>query len=204
MRPLLPVYEGWRCLKQFPTQFSVRYAEPRDGVRDQHFLADHRQDQHQELTERLLAALPNDGTIVTYTLDEKRLVRGMAKRCPHLIPQLYKIRQRLFSLGDLVRQHVYYPEFRGDFSFQKVCAALIPKTLRNPLYIRDDGQADLLFTELAKNLTSTVENNRNALIRQNKDHTLALSLLHQQLLAMAEENPTTAVETENPVPSCSI
>ena len=204
MRPLLPVYEGWRCLKQFPTQFSVRYAEPRDGVRDQHFLADHHQDQQQELTERLLAALPNDGTIVTYTLDEKRLVRGMAKRCPHLIAQLYKIRRRLFSLGDLIRQHVYYPEFRGQFSFQKVYAYLLPKTPGEPLYIPDDGEADLLFAELAKNQTSAVDDSRNALIRQCSDHTLALAQLHQQLLTMGHKNPPGQARESHGTAGCAV
>ena len=56
------------------------------------------------------------------------MLRRMTNRCPDLLRTLARIRKRVCILSDLVRQYIYDPDFRGNFTLQTVCASLLPAT----------------------------------------------------------------------------
>lgn len=122
----VPRWPGTRPFEDIPFQWSC-HIEQADGQLTQHeFL-----DQSGGLpilacAEALLAACGDEGPILTYSHFEHSVIGRLAARLPDLEADLHNLRERLFDLLPLVRQHYYHPDMRGSFSIKAVLPTLAP------------------------------------------------------------------------------
>lgn len=122
----VPRWPGTRPFEDIPFQWSCHIEDADGQVTQREFL-----DQSGELpirrcAEALLAACGDVGPILTYSHFEHSVIGRLAARLPDLKVDLHGLRERLFDLLPLVRQHYYHPDMRGSFSIKAVLPTLAP------------------------------------------------------------------------------
>ena len=118
--PAVPRLAGTRPYAPVPFLFSVhteREGQPPDHAAYLHETAD---DPRPMLTERLLAAVGQEGTVCVYSGYERRMLRVLAAAVPRHAAALAALQERLFDLLPVVRNCFYHPDFRGSFSIKNV------------------------------------------------------------------------------------
>ena len=118
--PAVPRFAGTRPYAPVPFLFSVhteREGQPPDHAGYLHETAD---DPRPMLTERLLAAVGQEGTVCVYSGYERRMLRVLAAAVPRHAAALAALAERLFDLLPVVRNCFYHPDFRGSFSIKSV------------------------------------------------------------------------------------
>ena len=74
----------------------------------------------------LLESLPAQGSIVTYSGYERRVVNGLAQAVPRHADRLLALCDRMVDLLAIVRSNVRHPGFRGSYSLKSVLPVLVP------------------------------------------------------------------------------
>lgn len=149
INPAIPRWIGTRPYQQVPFQFSL-HLEQADGTITHHeFLSADGTDPRRACAETLVAAIPQDATIIAYFAPfERSVLRELARDVPDLADALLSIEARAVDLLPVARQNWYHRDQRGSWSIK----AVLP-TLSNLCYdgleVKDGGNAQEAWTEAA-------------------------------------------------------
>ncbi len=106
------------------------------------------EDPRPALAGALLEACRGARTVLMYTSFERRQIRGLADAVPALRDELLALDARLVDLAQIVRRHVYHPDFGGSFSLKDVLPALVPELTYDDLAVNDGGLASALLNRM--------------------------------------------------------
>ena len=187
--PAIPLYPGTCPYQTVPFQWSLHRVDKDSVVRHQAFLAEGAEDPRRRFCESLLEALPSDETPVhVYSAFEATRLGELSSEFPDLAPGLSDLRDRLFDLLPLVRQHVYHPKFECSYSLKSVAPALVVGFQWDDVgAISDGGAAAGAWPSLVYGSHSETEaaSLRESLLAYCQRDTLALVELHRALREMA-------------------
>jgi len=189
INPAIPAWPGCRPYEQVPVQFSCHVLTAA-GAEHHAWLADGPDDPREQLARALVSACAKARTIIAYNAPfERRCVEGLSAAVPVLRRELESVSARLRDLLEVVRDHVYHPDFGGSFSIKSVLPALVPALSYDDLEIHDGGSASTALETLLLDGGSLAPGERRAL-RQNlhrycERDTLAMVRLHERLRELA-------------------
>ncbi|MEQ8192810.1 MAG: DUF2779 domain-containing protein, partial [Candidatus Eremiobacterota bacterium] len=107
-----PLYRNITPYETIPTQFSIhKTSSPANIINHSEYLADPKKDCRRELTESLIKALEDKGSIITYTGYEEGIIKELIKIYPDLSEYLNRIIERLVDLEKIIRENYYHPDF---------------------------------------------------------------------------------------------
>lgn len=189
VNPAIPAWSGCRPYEMVPVQFSC-HAPTAAGLKHHAWLADGPDDPREELARALVSATAEARTIVAYNAPfERRCVDGLCAAVPSLRRELESVSARLRDLLEIVRDHVYHPDFGGSFSIKSVLPALVPALGYDDLEIHDGGTASSALETMILHEGSHSPAERQALrhnlLRYCERDTLALVRLHERLRELA-------------------
>lgn len=148
----VPVWEGCHPYDIVPVQFSCHVQEADGRVTHHEWLAEGPEDPRPALAERLVRACESARTIVAYNAGfERGRIEQMADALPALAAPLRSVVARLVDPLPIVRNHVYHPDFSGNFGLKNVLPALVPDLCYDNLAIADGGTASLEIERLLFN-----------------------------------------------------
>jgi predicted RecB family nuclease len=189
VNPAIPAWPGCHPYEQVPVQFSCHVLTA-SGMEHHAWLASGPGDPREEFARALVAACAKAKTIVAYNAAfERRCVDALADVAPDLRRELEFVSARTRDLLQIVRDHVYHPDFGGSFSIKDVLPALVPGLGYQDLKIQDGGTASstletLLLDEGAVG-GSDREQLRDDLRRYCERDTLAMVRLHEKVRELA-------------------
>lgn len=157
--PAIPRFAGTRTYDQIPFLFSVH--TERNGLPPAHadYLHEAGDDPRPQLADRLIEAVGREGTVCTYSMYERGVLRGLTRALPERAEALRAIEKRLFDLHRLVRRSYYHPSFRGSFSLKNVLPVMSEDTGYGDLEIAD-GQTAAARYVLALGTTDAEQRRR--------------------------------------------
>jgi Domain of unknown function(DUF2779) len=185
----IPRFDGTCPYQQLPFQFSV-HLQSTPGAEPQHleYLAPPSVDPRRELSEQLLAAIPEEACVLTYNQAfEKGVLRQLAELFPDLAPA---IESRFEHIRDLMlpfrRRDVYRWQMRGSYSIKEVLPAMVPELSYAGLKIAD-GQAAMqaYHTMCALEPGAEQERLRTSMLEYCKLDTLAMVRILEALRGLA-------------------
>lgn len=124
----VPPFDDTSPYEHIPFQFSIhRLDKPGAEAVHLEYLADGSGDPRQALLEDLLKLIGTEGTVLSYSSYEVRILNGLAKLFPDKAGNIQKVIDRVVDLGEPFRgRAIVHPEFGGSWSIKKVLPALIP------------------------------------------------------------------------------
>lgn len=147
----LPLFDRVAPYEQIPTQYSIHVCDQRGKVQEhREYLADASTDCRRDLAENLIRDCGNRGSIVVYTSFEKTIIRGLGTLFPDLAEDLEGLIRRLFDLYEVLRKHLYHPEFHGSYSIKKVLPIVAPFMTYEGLAVENGMDASALFAYMAR------------------------------------------------------
>lgn len=150
--PAVPLHHGDRPYDLVPFQWSLHleYEDPPHPIRLDHksYLAEGRVDPRPEFIRSLIAAVSEQGAILTYTNYERQVLLALAGRYPQYAPPLVELAERCVDLCALVRRYLYHPGFGQSFSLKNVLPALAPELDYHNLDIGEGLMAGRAFLNL--------------------------------------------------------
>jgi predicted RecB family nuclease len=149
--PILPRYAGTSPIQTLPFQFSIHIERGERGELEHiGYLHKEDTDPRRPLAEVLLEILERypSAPVLSYTNYEKRILNELAAALPDLENRIQSVVLRLVDLCDIVRSHVYHPDFRGSFSIKSVFPALVPDRNYDDLEIRDGTTASMSYLRM--------------------------------------------------------
>jgi hypothetical protein len=189
VNPAIPAWPGCRPYEQVPVQFSCHILTA-EGMEHYSWIADRPDDPRDPFARALVEACAKAKTIVAYNAAfERRCVDALRDAVPYLRRELESVSRRTHDLLQIVRDHVYHPDFGGSFSIKNVLPALVPALGYDDLEIQDGGTASaaletLLFGETALAPVERRALQRNLLLYCERD-TLAMVRLYERLRVLA-------------------
>jgi hypothetical protein len=139
--PAIPVWDGCHPFDAVPVQFSVHIEDGAGGWEHRAWLADGPGDPRAELIGRLEGACAGARTLLAwYAPFERGCLTRVAAARPELADAVAALTARLADAQPLVRDHVYHPDFEGDFGLKRVLPVLVPELSYDGLEIAD-GEA---------------------------------------------------------------
>jgi hypothetical protein len=152
VNPAIPRFVGMRCYDQIPFQWSV-HLQRQPGAAPEHFefLANDTSDPRSAFISMLCDALGDDGGIIVYSQQfESQRLSELAACLPEFARQITRIQRRLCDLLQIVRDHVYHPDFGGSYSLKSVLPALVPEMTYNGMEVADGQAAGLAWESLMR------------------------------------------------------
>lgn len=144
--PAIPRFAGTSPYDAIPFLFSVHTENETGKVSHLDYLHETDDDPRKHITERLIQALGDQGSICVYSSYEKTTLNKLIVALPERTIELTAIIDRLVDLLPIVRNSIYYPEFRGSFSIKSVLPVLVPDLGYDDLEIAD-GQAAACYMQ---------------------------------------------------------
>jgi len=181
---VFPLYPNTGPYEQIPTQFSIHTCNhPGNIVKHAEFLADPSRDCRRQLTDELLSALGEAGSIIVYSPFEGRVFKSLAAHIPELRPRLEGLAVRLFDLERVFARAYYHPEFHGRTSIKQTLPAMVDLSYDN-LEIADGDSAVAAFVMLARGAVpqDDVQSIREQLLKYCATDTEAMVKLHLALV----------------------
>ena len=120
VNPAIPMYAGTRPYQQIPFQWSLHVRDSDGGLKHREFLHEGDGDPRERFVTSLLAAIPSEGSIVTYSSYERRIMKELADAFPQHRDSLLSLTERVFDLLQPIRTEYYHPGFHGSFSIKSV------------------------------------------------------------------------------------
>ena len=148
LSPAVPIYVGTRPYQTIPFQWSLHVRDSNGGLRHSSFLDDGSGDPRERFITGLLAAIPSQGPIVTYSSYEETVMKGLAQEFPQYESRLLALCERVVDLLRLIRGNYYHPEFHGSFSIKSVLPALVPGLAYDDLEIPEGLAATAAYARL--------------------------------------------------------
>ncbi len=141
----LPLYPRTRPYQQVPVQWSCHVLD--GDLHHREFLHTERSDPRRPFAESLLEAVEGQGSIVVYTLFERRILESLLPEVPDLAPRLAAVQGRLFDLERVIREYVQHPGFHGRTSLKYVLPALVPELSYQGLAVSSGEVASLRWAQ---------------------------------------------------------
>jgi len=123
----VPIWSGTRPYEQLPFQWSCHIRDEQDGLRHEEFLDLSGEAPMLRFAETLLEAIGSVGPIFVYSHFEKRILRELSERFPHLRQEILAVIDRLVDLLPIMRNHYYHPEMLGSWSIKAVLPTIAPE-----------------------------------------------------------------------------
>lgn len=187
----VPRFDNQRPYMQMAFQYSLHVLDAMGELSHAEYLGDELIDPRREVSERLLEALPESGSIMAYNQSfEISRIRELAGLFPDLAGELLALVDRFVDLMVPFRNLGYYhPDFNGSFSIKAVLPALFPDAPEldyKKLEIQDGGMAMDTFANLHKIEDSgRREQIRNSLTAYCRLDTLAMVRILDKLRELA-------------------
>jgi len=124
----IPGFDGIKPFQQIPFQYSI-HIEDGSSILHKEYLATIGGDPRRKLAERLIADIPEMGTILAYNRSfEKGVIKNLGESFPDLNDALVNLMNRIEDLMNPFQKRWYYhPEMNGSYSIKKVLPALVPE-----------------------------------------------------------------------------
>ncbi len=185
----IPKFDDTRPYQQIPFQYSL-HIQQSAGAEPQHFeyLAPPGVDPRRELSEQLLAVIPEGACVLTYNQAfEKGVLRNLAELFPDLAEA---INLRLPNVRDLMtpfrRRDVYRWQMRGSYSIKEVLPAMVPELSYAGLEIADGMAAMQAYHEMcALDDPAMLAELRRAMLEYCRLDTLAMVRILAELRTIA-------------------
>jgi hypothetical protein len=149
----IPPFDGTRPYQQIPFLYSVhRQDSPGGPLRHSEFLAPLGPDPREELTERLLAAIPEGACVLAYNKTfEARVLKDLAERFPERRERLLAIAEGMLDLMvPFRRRDIYHWRMDGSYSLKNVLPVLVPQLSYEGMAIQEGKEASLAYLALEK------------------------------------------------------
>ncbi len=127
----MPLFEGSRPYQNVVVQFSVHkmwsiYSDP-SKIKNEFYLHEDFSSPVKPLAEKMLSLLGTKGAIVTYN---KTFEITRTKEMANILGEPYKSQllalcDRFVDLMDVIKDHVYHPDFDGSYSLKQVSPTLL-------------------------------------------------------------------------------
>jgi predicted RecB family nuclease len=185
--PALPSYPETHPFDTFPFLYSIHRLEQDGRLEHRDYLHEENSDPRRALAERLIDDLGAEGSIVVYSPYERRIINDLIAAFPELTEPLEAIRERLWDLLPIVRNHYYHPDFQGSFSIKAVLPVLDPGSGWSELDIADGMSAAMAYEDTV----SADKSEQQALVFENlraycSQDTLAMMKLYVALAKKIE------------------
>lgn len=187
--PAIPAWPGCSPYEQVPVQFSCHVLTDA-GTEHHAWLADGPGDQREAFARALVTACAKAHTIMAYNAAfERRCVDALVEAVPVLRREFEHISRRTRDLLQIVRDHVYHPDFAGSFSLKDVLPALVPTLGYDDLEIQDGATASAVLEALLFDAGSIAPGERGAprdqLLQYCERDTVAMLRLYERLRELA-------------------
>jgi hypothetical protein len=149
----IPPFDETRPYQQIPFLFSLHRKDSPDGrLRHSEFLAPPGIDPRDELTERLLAAIPEEACVLAYNkLFETRVLKDLAGRFPQHRERLLAVAEGMLDLMvPFRRRDIYHWRMDGSYSLKNVLPVLVPELTYEGMAIQEGKEASLAYIALDK------------------------------------------------------
>jgi len=146
-----------------PFQWSVHIQRQPDGPLEHYqFLAEDSSDPREAFLSSLLKVLETvDGHMLVYNQGfEGPRLKDLAAWFSEYASRVDAVLERLIDLLQIVRRHVYHPDFLGSFSIKSVLPALVPGMTYEGMEVAEGGQAGVAYERLISGTLSAEERNR--------------------------------------------
>ena len=142
------MYVGTRPYQAIPFQWSMHVRDSDGGLRHSAFLDDGPGDPRERFITSLLEAVLPQGSIVTYSGYEERVIKDLAREFPRYEAPLLTLCDRAIDLLRIIRGSYYHPDFHGSFSIKSVLPALVPDLVYDDLDIPEGLAATAAYARL--------------------------------------------------------
>ena len=150
-----PIWEGTHPYEVLPVQFSCHMESADRRLEHTEFLDVSGQPPMRACGEAVIAALGDEGPVLSYTNYEEQRLRWMATAYPDLAPALLAIVGRIVDLYPPVHRHYYHPEMRGSWSIKAVIPTVAPELSYDDLdEVHEGTGAQAAFEEAIRPETS--------------------------------------------------
>ena len=149
----IPPFDGTRPYQQIPFLFSLHRQDSMGGpLRHSEFLGLPGKDPRDELTERLLAVIPEDSSVLAYNKTfEVRVLKDLAERFPARRERLLAIAEGILDLMlPFRRRDIYHWRMGGSYSLKNVLPVLVPELTYEGMAIQEGKEASLAYLALEK------------------------------------------------------
>ena len=184
VNPAIPLYAGTRPYDHTPFQWSLHILDSEGGIDHRAFLNDDCDDPRERLAEALLDTLPWEGSVVTYSSYERRVVNGLAEALPQYAERLRALCERMVDLLTIVKANVRHPDFRGSYSLKSVLPVLVPNLNYGDLDIAEGMTASTSYFRMISDQISSAERTafREALLAYCARDTEAMVRIYEALV----------------------
>ena len=187
--PAIPPFDGLRPYQQMPFQYSLHIQRSAGAALEHHeYLAQPGVDPRKDLTDRLLAEIPEGACIIAWNQKfEKSILAGLAE---HLPRHAQRIERMLESFRDPMSlfqaRSVYLWQQKGSYSIKAVLPILVPELTYDGLEVADGTMAMSAYRAMAEARDPQErERIRKALLEYCKLDTLAMVRIVEKLREMA-------------------
>ena len=158
------------------------------------FLADGSTDPRREFVETLLEQVHDAESIVVYSSYEERRLQDLRELYPDLSEAIDELLARSWvDMLEVVRNHIYHPEFHGSFSLKTVLPALVPEFSYSDLEIQGGEVASIAYLESISDVgTDRREQLRASLLAYCGRDTEAMVRIFESLRAVAPRVASTS------------
>ncbi len=183
--PAMPIYAGARPYQTVPFQWSLHVLDSSGRMNHYWFLNNTADDPRESFIVSLLEALPPEGSILTYSSYERRIINQLAQAFPRRQDHLLALLDREVDLLKLIQNNYYHPEFHGSYSLKSVLPALVPSLGYADLEIAEGLDAAASYTRMIAVDTPEPEKAqiREALLAYCQRDTEAMVHIYRALLA---------------------
>lgn len=184
INPAIPRYANTSPYQVLPFQWSDHILSKDGTLTHKEYLCNEDKDPREELTESLLEALGDKGSICTYGSHEKTVISGLAKNLSRHRDRLNPLRDRCKDLLSRIRRGYYHPDFNGSFSLKDVLPVLVQSMSYDDLSIQEGTMAGLEYLRMIDPETQPNEKEkiRADLLEYCGQDTLAMVKIRKELL----------------------
>lgn len=182
----IPRYAGIRPYQTIPFQWSDHILFEDGTIQHREYLCEQDKDPRKEFTLSLLDVLGDNGSIVSYSNYEEKIIRGLAFELPEFRVPLRALLGRIKDLLKIVKNYYYHPQFHGSFSIKSVLPALLSEMSYKNLEIQEGQLAGLEYLRMIDSSTPAEEKEKikkDLLTYCNYD-TLAMLKIRGELLKL--------------------
>ena len=178
INPAVPKFPGTSPFMQVPFQFSVHVQDsPESKLRHYEFLHDQNSDPRAALIPELLGACGEKGSVVAYFGKfEAGRIQDLEDFAPEFKTRLEAVRNRIVDPLPIIRESVYFAEFRDSYSIKSVGPAILGAEFSyENMAVGDGGAAQRAYEALIHEKNPTrKEQLRLALLDYCKKDTLVM------------------------------
>jgi hypothetical protein len=181
---VVPIWQGTRPYAALPFQWSLHVESKSGRLAHVELLDTTGANPARAVAEALLAAIGNEGPIMTYGTYEGRMLKALAEHCPELRGPLDALAGRIVNLLPQFQSYYYHRDMNGSWSLKTLLPTVAPEVGYEGLgEVTEGSAAELAYMEIINHETTQArkEKLRRDLVEYCKRDTLALRLLVQKL-----------------------